>query len=286
MIEPLRKRRSDGALYRRRDAVETELQELEKLELAQVVTLAREPTTSGKDSISSEALTHVLRREVRSTRTDAATAGPIDALTSILVQRCATILERRLHGYDEIDRLAIAADVTDSVVDAIVADSDVDDYAEVNFNDWLKHRRIDAIRKHARTAERMDRLGEAVEKLSDDDAHTNRVDEDEQDDRTPETVYGLNEAREKATLPPCMASADLSPDNQYRIAEIIKKADLPRHILDAFLAHHYLGIPIESRDSEQHTLVKHFGKSEKTIRLWIKRAEEAFTRLRETSDES
>ena len=281
MIEPLWKRRSDGTLYRRRDAVETELQELEKLELAQIVALAREPTTSGKDSISSEALMHVLRREVRSTRIDAATAGPIDALTSILTQRCATILERRLRRYNEIDRLAIVADVTDNVVDAIIADSDVDDYAEVNFNDWLMHRRLDAIRKHGRTAERMERLGEAAEKLSDDDAHAVLADEDQQDDHTPEAVFALNEAREKATLPPCMASADLSPEKQYRIAEIIKKADLPRHILDAFLAHHYLEMPIESRDSEQHTLVKHFGKSEKTIRLWIKRAEEAFTRLRD-----
>jgi hypothetical protein len=70
MIEPLRKRHSNGALYRRRDAVETELQELEKLELAQVVALARERTTSGGESISSEALMHVLRREVRSTGTD------------------------------------------------------------------------------------------------------------------------------------------------------------------------------------------------------------------------
>jgi hypothetical protein len=281
MIEPLRKRRSDGTLYRRRDAVETELQELEKLELAHVVALAREPTTSGEDSISCEALMHVLRREVRSTRTDAATAGAIDALTAVLTHRCARIVSHGLGGYDEIDRPPIIEDVMDSVVDAIVEDSDAADYAEVNFNDWLMHRRLDAIRKHTRTAARMEHLGDAVEKLADDDAHTDPVDRDAQDDRTPETVYALNEVKERATLPPCMASADLSPDDQYRIAAMIKKADLPAHILNAFLAHHYLAIPIESRDSGQYTLVKHFGKSEKTIRLWIKRAEEAFTRLRD-----
>ena len=286
MVEPLRKRSPDGTLYRRRTAVERQLAELEKLELTEVIARVRAPAQRGKEAVSSEALVHILRREVRAASADGPTAGPIDALTSILTQRCASILGHKLAGYDEIDREAIAAEVTDRVVDAIVEDRDLDDYAEVNFNDWLMHKRLDACRKHRRKAERTERLGDAVEDLSDDEAHMVPGDEEAQDHRTPEAQYALNEAREKAKLPPRIESVDLSPEDQYRIAEMVRKANLLPQVLDAFLAYHYVGMPIESNDPEEHTLVKHFGKSEKTIRLWIKRAEKAFTELRETRDES
>ena len=284
MIEPLRRRRSDGALYRRRAAVEKELEELDRLELAHVVSRARAPQTPGADAVSSEALMHILRRAVRSQNTDGPTAGPIDALTETLTRRCATILAHQLGGYDEVARKAIAADVIDRAVDAVVDNGDVDDYAEVNFNDWLKHRRLDAARKHTTRIRRFAVLGDAVEDLADDETRPVAAGDEGSDDRTPEALYALKEAREKATLPPCIEATHLSPDDQYRVAAMIQKASLPPNTLEAFLAYHYLGVPIESSDPDQYTLVKHFGKSEKTIRLWIKHAEGVFVRLRETSD--
>lgn len=286
MVEPLRKRRLNGTLYQRRPAVERELQHLDRLNLADVVARARTAASQGQHAVSSEALVHILRREVRTARTDGPTAGSIDALTSILIQRCVKILTRKLAGYDEIDREAILAEMTDRVIDAIAEDQDLYDYAEVNFNDWLMHRWLDTYRKHRRKAKRTERLGDAVEDLSDDEAELVHADEEGQDHNTPEAVCALNEAREKAKLPPQIDSADLSPEDRYRIAKIVSKADLPRDILYAFLAHYYLEMQIESNDPKQHTLVKHFGKSEKTIRLWIKRAEKAFIELREAKHES
>ena len=284
MIEPLRRRRSDGALYRRRPAVEKELEELDKLELTHVVSRAKAPPTSGADAVSSEALMHILRRAVRSEDTDGPAAGPIDALTEILTRRCSAILAHQLGGYGQVAREAIASEVVDRVVDAVVHTGDVDDYAEVNFNDWLEHRRIDAARKYTTRVRRFAALGDAVEELPEDEAHPVAPEDQVQEHRTPDVLYALKEAREKATLPPCIEAGHLSPDDQYRVAEMIQKASLPSNTLAAFLSYHYLGIPIDSIDPKQHTLVKHFGKSEKTIRLWIKRAEEVFARLRETDN--
>lgn len=286
MVEPLRKRRPNGALYQRRAAVDRELQNLDKLNLADVVARARTAAPHGKHAVSSEALVHILRREVRTACADGPNSGSIDALTSILTKRYLKILTRKLAGYDEIDRQAIVAEMTDRVIDAIVDDRDLDDYAEVNFNDWLMHRWLDVYRKHKRKAQRTERLGDAVEDLSDDEAQLVHAGEEGQDHNTPEALCALNEAREKAKLPPQIDSANLSAKDRYRIAEMVRKADLPPDILYAFLAHYYLEMQIDSNDSEQHTLVKHFGKSEKTIRLWIKRAEKAFTELREAKHEN
>ena len=288
MVEPLRKRRPDGTPYRRRPAVERELQEIESLELAEVVAHARAGEQQGKVSVSSEALMYILRREVRSATTHAPTIGPIDGLLSLLIQRCETILKRRLARYDDFDREAIAREVIDRVVDEIYDDRDLADYAEVNFNDWLSHNRSDACRKQQRKAARTERLGESVEDLSEEEAQIISGDgeAEESPDRSPEAIYALNEAREKANLPAIIEKAQLSPDDKYRIGAMVKRANLPADVLYAFLAYHYLEMQIESEDLDKHTLVKHFGKSEKTIRLWIKRAEKVFAKLREMKNES
>jgi hypothetical protein len=209
-------------------------------------------------------------------------------LVQILIQRSETILRRRLDGFDEIDREEICKQVLDRIVDEIFEDGDLADYAEVNFNDWLRHNRLDACRKQKRKLERIERLGDSVDDLAEDEAQI--VPGDAQDQASPEATaeaaYALSEARAKANLPPVIETADLSPDAQYRIGAMVKKANLPADVLHAFLAYHFLEMQIESEDPKKHTLVKQFGKSEKTIRLWIKRAEKTFAKLRDTKDES
>jgi len=267
--------------------VEKELQELEKLTLPDVLACARAAERTGKASVTSEALFYILRREVRTATTRSQTLGPVDGLVSILIQRSEAIVRRHLGGFDEIDREEICKQVTDRIIDEVSEDSDLGDYAEVNFNDWLWHNRLDAIRKQKRKMERTERLGDSVEDLSEDEAHIvpEGVEGEASPESTPDTAYALSEARENANLPPRIEDGTFSPEDRYRISAMMKRANLPPKVLDAFLLHHYLDMQIESEDAQKHTLVKQFGKSEKTIRLWIKRAENAFAKLRETKDE-
>ena len=65
----------------------------------------------------------------------------------------------------------------------------------------------------------------------------------------------------------------------------MKQANLEPNVLDAFLLHHYWGVPIDSKEPDKHTLRKHFGVSEKTVRNWLRRAEEAFAKVRGETDE-
>ena len=286
MVESLRKERKDGTRYLRRPVVENELADLERLDLSEIVARAREGEQHGVPSVSSEALVHILRREVRAATTAGPTSGQIDAIASMLIARCERTLTRKLWRYDEPGREEIALEVTDRVVDGICADSDSADYAEINFNDWLAHNIADACRKQNRRAG-IEQFSDELEGRSDDEAHIVPLDQLAAigHDNTPEALYALKEARERGELPTLVADAELSSENLHRIREIVIHANLPPDVLNAFLAYHYLDMQIESEDPEKHTLVKHFGKSEKTIRNWINRAEKAFAELRKVNNE-
>jgi hypothetical protein len=282
MVEPLRKRHANGSLYRRRAKVEEELEELEKLGLPEILARARAGEQAGKTTVSSEALVYFLRRAARS----GGSHGPgVDGLVSILMERAERTVQRHISGaFDELQREEICREVIDGVVDDITDTGDRGDYAEVNFNDCLAHNRDDACRKQLRRVKRTERLGEEVDDLGEDDEqpvpHERRRKDPASAEPKPEAAYALDEAREKARLPHRIEAGEFSPEDQYRIAEAVRQAKLQPNVLDAFLLHNYWDMPIDSKEPDKHTLVKHFGKSEKTIRLWLRRAEEAFDKLR------
>jgi len=289
MAEPLRRRRADGTAYYRRPEVEAELQHLTKLTPAEVLERAREGERQGKLSISSEALVHILRREVRVATTQGPGLGTIDGLSSILCGRCEQSVRQHLPTFEGVDREEICAEVLNRVVDEIFDDGDVADYAEVNFNSWLARNRIDSIRRQVGKVRHRAQPGDALEERSDGEVEEPILQEalsgQASTQPTPEATYALTEALEMVTLPQSIKDGGFSPEGLYQIAAMVKLANLPPNVLEAFVLYHYLDMRIESKDPHKHTLVKHFGKSEKTIRLWIERAEKAFAQLRGENNE-
>lgn len=287
MVEPLRKRHANGSLYQRRAKVEKELQELEKVTLPQILARARAGEQAGKETVTSEALVYFLRRAARARGSH----GPgIDGLVSILMERVERMLRRHISAaFDEFQREEICREVMDGLVDDITDTGDRGDYAEVNFNDWLEHNRDDACRKALRKAKRIERLGDEVDDLAEDDeAPPGRKEEPKYPanaEPAPEAGAALAEAREKARLPHQIEAGEFSPEDQYRIAAAVKQANLDPNILEAFLLHHYWDVPIDSKEPDKHTLRKHFGVSEKTVRNWLRRAEQAFAKLKGETDE-
>jgi hypothetical protein len=287
MVAPLRKHSKGGKRYKRRPEVEHELERLEKLELKEVVARAREGEEKGKPFLSSEALVHILRREVRIGVPDGPTQGAIDALAAMLIARCTKILKRRLWRYDELAQEEIADEVMKHLMDDVLQDGEKADYTEINFNHWLARNRSDAVRKHKRKADRFTQFGDTVEDLEDVEVQIVREGEPTEASHgdTPRLLLSLKEARERGGLPSIMEGTRFSEDDLHRIAEAARQAKLPAEVLYAFLAHH-LGLKVESENSDEYTLVKHFKKSEKTIRSWIKRAEKIFAELRKAQNES
>lgn len=287
MVEPLRKRTRDGKSYKRRPEVEDELECLEKFDLKEVIARARVGEENDKPFLSSEALVHILRREVRIGVPDGPTHGAIDALASLLINRCTKILKRRLRQYDELAQEEIADGVMKSLMDDVLQDGEKADYAEINFNHWLARNRSDAVRKQKRKANRFIQFGDTVADLEEIEAQIVREGEpvEASHSDTPELLLSLKEARERGSLPSIMEAMRFSEAELHRIAEAATRAQLQAEMLYAFLAHH-LGVNVESEDADEYTLVKHFDKSEKTIRSWIKRAEKVFAELRKEQNES
>ena len=285
MVEPLRKRRADGSLYRRRANVEEELEALEDVPLPDLLARARESEERGQGIMCSEALVYVLRREARRGNAD----GPgVDGLISILIRRVERVLLRQISTiFDEVQRDQICREVVDRVVDGLVDPGDRADYGEVNFNDWLAHKRDDACRKERRRASRLVRLGDSVADIAEEETQApgDRSEQKASEAPTPEEAYRLAQAEKDTRLPAQINSGKFLPEDRERIAQMVRRAGLKPNVLEAFLLRHYWGIAIESQDPDKHSLVKHFGKSEKTIRLWLGRAEQVFIKLRGESHE-
>ena len=282
MPEPLQKRtKKDGVLYRRRVVVEREIIELEDLSSANLVARIRSGDTNKALKVGSEAIVHFIRRDLRIAKNDSAVEGTVDALCSILVKRCERNLKYKLRTYDDLSREEISKQVLDRLVDDLIDDGDSADYAEVNFNHWLAGNRNDAIRKHGRRARR-GQLVESVDSFSETEgqtAHAGAATAVAVDQETPEGLYSHKEAMEEAGLPFFIQETNFTAEDLWRIATVVKEAKLSDAVLEAFLANK-LGRKIVSQDPSEHTLVKHFGKSERTIRNWITKAEQTFTELR------
>lgn len=284
MVQPLRKKRPDGSLYQRRRKVEEELERLENLKLPDVLMHARKAEQRGEVTVSSEAIVYLLRREARRGNPQ----GPgVDGLISILITRSVITLKHHISGvFDELQCEEIGDEVINRMIDEITDASEKADYAEINFNAWLACNRYDACRKQKRKTERMERIGDSVEDLAEDEPDIVLArGESASPESTPETAYALAEARGRARLPTQIEASEFTPEDRDRIAAAVRQAKLNPTVLEAFLLHYYWSVPIDSQDSEKNTLVKHFGKSEKTIRNWLRCAEETFAELRGETNE-
>ena len=112
MVQPLRKKKAaDDSQYQRRQEVEREIEQLEKLKPSEVLALARK----ANDAVSSEAIVYLLRRAA------ANKIAQIDGLLSILISRVEVMLKRHVSYYfDETQREEIFREVIDRIIDDLV----------------------------------------------------------------------------------------------------------------------------------------------------------------------
>lgn len=85
-----------------------------------------------------------------------------------------------------------------------------------------------------------------------------------------------NDEDEKPKLQ--LRSKTISPENMAEINEAL--THLPQSQREAFILHHYYNYQVKSKDIDKPTLTEHFQKSDKTIRNWLKEAEQILADLR------
>lgn len=249
MARPLRKIKLDGALYRRRPAVEAEIQELTAVSTSELERRAAICSRTSPDFVSPEALVHFVR--------NAGGDPHRDRLTERLIRRVFLLAPRAEDSSGataSLTKTNIRDDVVDHFIDLLLSDraayDDRLDYYEINFNSAIAKDRKDASDRHWKR----DRQSEEL--CMDEDGASNVL-EATIDGYDPFDPRVLDEKFYRLRLD---EEIDSLPELQRRIVEMWRQE-----------------IPIDSQDPTAVTISKALGKSEKTIRT---HRDKAFATLR------
>ncbi|WP_438332254.1 RNA polymerase sigma factor [Burkholderia pseudomallei] len=258
MARPLRKLTREGAPYVRRDAVEAQIAELERLNSDELVARCNLWPRTVPGFVSTEALLYFVRI------TDAASAYREHLFRTLMrrVQRALPKPDSRDGKTTDLSRTAIRDRVRDGFVDQVLADlieyNEQLDYYEVNFNQALAFDRLDASRQVWTEENRSEELendeGEISVEVEQVVKHYDPFDADELDKKDYRRLLD--------------GAIDTLPPLQKRIVEMLR-----------------LEIPIDSSNPDTLTISKTLGKAEKTIRNQRDRAFDTLRRRLERKEE-
>lgn len=245
---PLTRRNEDGAVYERSPAVERQLREILPLEKEKLLTLLQVSNRDDERFLLEETLVYLMREFRKANETELG-----DAVTQTLFRRCQKLVARRVGNSLNNEDAAIecGADALNELFPALAdVSTDKADFAQVRFNLYVKR----IINRHVEKARKQ--LSQDV--LTD----------------------SLDDAGENEDAAPLDIAA--APEMSYENIEYIEKAleVLPPEIRQAFVLRHYYGWQIESEDPDEPTISKHFGKTQRTIRNWLNKADDALQRWR------
>lgn len=249
-IRPLAKRTQDGAPYRRQEHVTSQIGEFSSLEDPALLQRAAIARREAPDSLLEETLAYFLREAVYAGREDL-----VNQLAEHLLRRCSITVRRQLlrQGVSAANLDDAAQDVIGMLFGQIVdLGSDQGDYFQVRFFDALASLSAKTAARYLRLQRRQ---AAAVALDGDDDAEA-----EESNALTPQVS-------EQNRLYPPPTGEDLA---LVRVA----LGTLEPHIRQAFMLSHYYDFPTESNDPTVPTLSAMFGKTPRTIRNWLTRAEE------------
>jgi DNA-directed RNA polymerase specialized sigma24 family protein len=249
-IEPLTRRD-----YKRLPAVQAQIEMAASLGTAALAERARERRKEAPGHMSPEALAYFVRRAHRNDDRKAR-----ELLFRELLERCTPFFRGKFRGFDKEIAEDLQGHVLKGLIEDLLAADDRGDFTQVRFWTYLERRVIDACRTAFRHAEETESLDTGYSGDGESDGRTKL--EAQADKRlTPEELAILSEAL--ATLPPRL-----------------------RHV---FLFRHAIGMQIGTDDpddnSDEVTMARHFGCTGRTIRNWLREADELLAGFREKHNE-
>ena len=248
-LKPLTHRGADGETYRRVPKVESEIQGALHIKATDWLARIGINDTEHPYFVSEECLVYVLRGALSASQSDL-----VDAVTVALYER----VEKRIYGYvyktnfPEYYREEAAADmVGDLFMKLSNLETDACDFAQVRFWMYLKRLSSESRDKYLRY-ESNDRETDFIDAPSGDDETVNEIKASESEYSTVDWADG------------------------QKALEI-----LPEPLRTAYILRNGKNWQIESLEPNVPTLSKHFGKTERTIRNWLVRAEKMLSEWRE-----
>ncbi len=244
--QPLTRRNTKGQVYQRLAVVDRQISEalgLDDEELRSRLEVRDEKSTG---FLKEESLAYLIRHHH-----GAGNRELVNDLAVCLLNRCATWIDGQLRGLRkdlrEDGNARVVAELFDRILDLT---NDRGDFLQVRFWVVLKRITVDAFWKQA-----------------------NQFDTESSGDDDRAVINGL--AQQGAVAAP-KAAAGGSVESKAIDNVLIEAAlhQLEEPIRSAYLLRHLKDWPIEDKDPAVQTISQHFGKTPRTIRNWLSKADE------------
>jgi len=241
--------------YKRLPETERQIAKAAALDAKALLTCAQQRDEAEPEYLAAETLVHFIRRADRNNDVKLR-----DDLFRELFERCKPFFRGQFRGFGKETREDLQQDVLKKVVEALLARDDRADFMEVRFWWYLKRRTIDACKSALAYTDDMESL---------------------------DTGYlgqGESEGRTKLES---QADKRLSPEELTMVSEGLAK--LPLKLRQVFVLRHVVGMAIGADDPvddppDDLTLAQHFGCSGRTIRSWLKKADDLLAGLGEKGE--
>lgn len=259
---PLTHVRKGGGRYARDPAVEAEIASTLRVPPRQLIHRAKVRDRQASDFLREETLVYFIRAYQAAGEQEI-----VIALTNALLARCAKWITRRLgalglrrhhidEAYIEVIRIVVGA-ITDLA-------SDRGDFYQVRFARALKFkvltayntqlREVERERQHVRFPSTAESVGEELE------------------DREPAQTPFSPELADPSRPDDDLLDVEKRAEQRGLLEQVLSAIRTPKH-REAFVLHRLEGWQITAENPGQPCLMRHFGKSAKTIYNWIQKAE-------------
>lgn len=251
-LRPLTGRNRHGEIYKRLPDVERQLREARALPAKDLLARADVLHHQAPEHIAEEALVYLVRHYHAE-----GDGGMVRDLWTRLLKRCAKRINRRLASFERDLRDQAFRDVVNEVLTRVLDhETSRGDYLQVRF--WLAVDRL-AITTFNRYRKDLQRAAEHFS-LSEMAGEDGRSENDE--DHSPR----LSAVREG------VFAHGLTPEQSAMLQVALE--GVPERFRTAYVLRHAEGWQVESKDPEEPTISGYFGKSSRTIRTWLDKAEE------------
>lgn len=239
--ETLTRTNSEGELLYRRDEVVRQIEELAAIDFTKLKRRILITDEKSANSLKSETLAFLLRECFQKE-----CFNEIYETLSLRILGIIGKYRAKVSDFAEFSQ-NIQLDFLQKVLDF---KTDAGDYAQVSFGEFIIGIALNEFRKY-RT-------------VNDRENITDSIDADAENEETPPK---FNFQKRK-----------ISPEDEAFLKEALRK--LPTNIREAFILYHYFNYKIKSKKTDEPTLTEYFQKSDKTIRNWLKNAEDILDDLR------
>ena len=259
--EPLTRTNAEGEVYQRQTIVDRQIRDALGLHPEELRRCSEILDSESPDFIKEEALVYLIRHYHK-----AGDRERMNELSESLLHRCANWIHGQLRSLGDEAATEGYSDVMELLFGRILdLGCDRGDFLQVRFWQALKSLTVQAYRRQV-TQLKLDQRNVSLASLAGHDGED------------ADTLKRRGSVQAPVTV--TSRSVESEVIDSILIQDALSQLDEP--LRSAFLLRHYAEWPIEDQDPAVRTISRHFGKTPRTIRNWLARAEERLAAWRGT----